>query len=59
MVEGAGNLPREPAILVCRHASMWEAPALRTLVAPQAWLLKVAVVFDAIALLRFRPAPSG
>ena len=34
MVEGVGNLPREPAILVYRHASIREALALRTLIAP-------------------------
>ena len=40
IVEGAGNLPREPAVVLCRHESMWETLALQTLFAPQTWLLK-------------------
>ena len=40
VVEGAGNLPREPAVVLCRHESMWETLALQTLFAPQTWLLK-------------------
>ena len=40
IVEGAGNLPGEPAVVLCRHESMWETLALQTLFAPQTWLLK-------------------
>ena len=40
VVEGAGNLPREASVVLCRHESMWETLALQTLFAPQTWLLK-------------------
>ena len=44
IVEGAGNLPREPAVVLCRHESMWETLALQTLFAPQTWLLKKSLL---------------
>ena len=44
IVEGAGNLPREPAVVLCRHESMWETLALQTLFAPQTWLLKQSLL---------------
>ncbi len=44
VVEGAGNLPREPAVVLCRHESMWETLALQTLFAPQTWLLKQSLL---------------
>ena len=45
VVEGAGNLPREPAVVLCRHESMWETLALQTLFAPQTWLLKRSLLY--------------
>ena len=44
IVEGAGNLPREPSVVLCRHESMWETLALQTLFAPQTWLLKKSLL---------------
>ena len=44
IVEGAGNLPGEPAVVLCRHESMWETLALQTLFAPQTWLLKKSLL---------------
>lgn len=58
VVEGAGNLPREPAVVLCRHESMWETLALQTLFAPQTWLLKrslLRVPFFGWGLALLRP----
>ena len=44
IVEGAGNLPQEPSVVLCRHESMWETLALQTLFAPQTWLLKKSLL---------------
>ena len=44
VVEGAGNLPGEPSVVLCRHESMWETLALQTLFAPQTWLLKKSLL---------------
>ena len=44
IVEGAGNLPSEPSVVLCRHESMWETLALQTLFAPQTWLLKKSLL---------------
>lgn len=58
VVEGAGNLPPEPAVVLCRHESMWETLALQTLFAPQTWVLKrslLRVPFFGWGLARLRP----
>ena len=58
IVEGAGNLPCEPAVVLCRHESMWETLALQTLFAPQTWLLKrslLRVPFFGWGLALLRP----
>jgi len=39
-VEGQNNIPREPAILFCKHQSTWETLALQQIFPPQAWVLK-------------------
>ena len=58
VVEGAGNLPREASVVLCRHESMWETLALQTLFAPQTWLLKrslLRVPFFGWGLALLRP----
>ena len=58
VVEGAGRLPDEPAVVLCRHESMWETLALQTLFAPQTWLLKrslLRVPFFGWGLALLRP----
>lgn len=39
-VEGAEHLPRETAIVFCKHASTWETLALQQVLPPQTWVLK-------------------
>lgn len=40
-IEGAENLPREPAIVMSKHQSTWETIALRAIVrGKQSWVLK-------------------
>ena len=40
-VTGWENLPRDPAVIFCKHQSAWETIALRGLLPPaQAWVLK-------------------
>lgn len=58
IVEGAARLPDEPAVVLCRHESMWETLALQTLFAPQTWLLKrslLRVPFFGWGLALLRP----
>lgn len=39
-VRGAGNIPREPCIILCKHQSAWETMALQKVFPPQVWVLK-------------------
>lgn len=39
-VRGAGNIPKEPCIVLCKHQSAWETLALQVIFPPQAWVLK-------------------
>ncbi len=39
-VEGLEQLPRESAIVFCKHASTWETLALQQILPPQTWVLK-------------------
>ncbi len=39
-VRGAGNIPREPCIVLCKHQSAWETIALQKVFPPQVWVLK-------------------
>ncbi len=39
-VRGAGNIPREPCIVLCKHQSAWETIALQKIFPPQVWVLK-------------------
>ena len=39
-VRGAGNIPREPCIVLCKHQSAWETMALQKVFPPQVWVLK-------------------
>jgi 1-acyl-sn-glycerol-3-phosphate acyltransferase len=39
-VTGRENLPRGPAVVLCKHESAWETIAAQTLFPPQAWVLK-------------------
>ncbi len=39
-VEGLEHVPRETAIVFCKHASTWETLALQAILPPQTWVLK-------------------
>ncbi len=39
-VRGAGNIPREPCVVLCKHQSAWETIALQKVFPPQVWVLK-------------------
>ena len=39
-VEGLENLPKENAIVLCKHQSAWETLFLQTILPPQTWVLK-------------------
>ena len=39
-VRGAGNIPKQPCILLCKHQSAWETIALQKVFPPQVWVLK-------------------
>ncbi len=39
-VRGAGNIPCEPCIVLCKHQSAWETIALQKIFPPQVWVLK-------------------
>lgn len=39
-VEGLEHLPKETAIVFCKHASTWETLALQAFLPPQTWVLK-------------------
>lgn len=39
-VEGLEHIPKEPAIVFCKHQSAWETLALQLYFSPQVWVLK-------------------
>ena len=39
-VIGIENLPKKPAVVLCKHQSPWETLFLQTLLPPQSWVLK-------------------
>ncbi|MBX3665150.1 MAG: 1-acyl-sn-glycerol-3-phosphate acyltransferase [Burkholderiales bacterium] len=39
-VIGAGNIPREPCIILSKHQSAWETLAFQLIFPPQVWVLK-------------------
>ena len=39
-VEGREHIPDGPAIIICKHQSMWETLALQLIFPPQVWILK-------------------
>lgn len=39
-VTGIENIPRGPAIILCKHQSAWETMALQKIFPPQVWVLK-------------------
>jgi len=39
-VRGKENIPSGPAIIFCKHQSMWETIALQTIFPPHLWILK-------------------
>jgi len=39
-VQGKENIPAGPAIIFCKHQSMWETIALQTIFPPHLWILK-------------------
>ena len=39
-VRGAGNIPKQPCIVLCKHQSAWETIALQKVFPPQVWVLK-------------------
>jgi len=39
-VRGAGNIPKHPCIVLCKHQSAWETIALQKVFPPQVWVLK-------------------
>jgi 1-acyl-sn-glycerol-3-phosphate acyltransferase len=39
-IQGQENLPKENAIVLCKHQSAWETLFLQTLLPPQTWVLK-------------------
>ncbi|GAB4347290.1 MAG: lysophospholipid acyltransferase family protein [Gammaproteobacteria bacterium] len=39
-VEGRGNIPKGPCIILCKHSSTWETLVLQEIFPPQVWVLK-------------------
>lgn len=39
-VEGLENVPKAPAVVLCKHQSAWETIALQRFLPPQVWLIK-------------------
>ena len=39
-ITGLENIPKGPAIVMCKHQSAWETLALQIIFPPQAWILK-------------------
>ncbi|MCH9670837.1 MAG: 1-acyl-sn-glycerol-3-phosphate acyltransferase [Gammaproteobacteria bacterium] len=39
-IEGLDNIPKNPAVILCKHQSAWETIALEPVFRPQCWLLK-------------------
>ena len=57
-VEGLGNIPAEPAVVLARHESVWETLALQRRFAPQVWVLKrelLRIPFFGWGLATLRP----
>jgi 1-acyl-sn-glycerol-3-phosphate acyltransferase len=44
-VHGIENLPKENAIVLCKHQSAWETLFLQTLLPPQTWVLKKQLLY--------------
>jgi 1-acyl-sn-glycerol-3-phosphate acyltransferase len=40
VIEGLENVPKGPAIIMCKHQSAWETLALQIFFPPQVWILK-------------------
>ncbi len=40
VIEGLDNIPKGPAIIMCKHQSAWETLALQIFFPPQVWILK-------------------
>lgn len=40
VVQGRENIPRESALILCKHSSTWETLALQGIFPPQVWVLK-------------------
>ncbi len=57
-IEGIENLPKETAVVFCKHASTWETFALQCFLPPQTWVLKqelLRVPFFGWALAMLKP----
>ena len=57
-IEGLGNIPAEPAVILARHESAWETLALQRWFAPQVWVLKrelLRIPFFGWGLATMRP----
>lgn len=57
-IQGKENLPKENAILLCKHQSAWETVFLQVLLPPQTWVLKkqlLSIPFFGWALKQLEP----
>ena len=57
-VEGLGNVPAEPTVILSKHESAWETLALQRWFAPQVWVLKrelLRIPFFGWGLATMRP----
>ena len=57
-IEGLGNIPAEPTVILSRHESTWETLALQRYFAPQVWVLKrelLRIPFFGWGLATLRP----
>ena len=57
-IEGLGNIPVEPTVILSRHESTWETLALQRYFAPQVWVLKrelLRIPFFGWGLATLRP----
>ena len=57
-IEGLGNIPAEPTVILSKHESAWETLALQRYFAPQVWVLKrelLRIPFFGWGLATMRP----
>ena len=44
-VDGLGNLPKTPCVIMSKHQSAWETVAFQVLLPPQVWVLKKSLLW--------------